>query len=1175
MNRNIPTQPDHCKCDDGPPEYDGPPLPTLLITPAPPPAKPNVYPVQYKYTLNGANPNGPIGPMGTPGSTGITGTIGWTGTTGTTGTTGPAGTTGWTGRTGWTGWTGTTGFTGFTGATGFTGGGVTGSTGFTGSTGAAGSSMTLVSSLPVSPLPNQYVFNTTTKQISDYDTITFPSVTGLQAWYDAADPLANGYLPATGATVGTWFDKSGNGKNTVGAGGATITQGNDGLPFLNFTNSYYTIPSTLWTSGNGFTIFMVEAPNSTSAYNYFGNTAGYLGGNLTFYAGNNTTQYFGSSTTIAVQPAGFLVLGVTNLWSFTFDNSITTYKAFWNGVQQKSSLVAAAPTNFMNLIGGIGGAYINGSYNGKMREFMIYQGNMTDADRQKIESYLAWKWNTQATLPVNHPYKTIPYSYNQWVSPITMVTPTITTGTTNPSSLAPNGSVHINTASGQLFKCSGETIPTTVAGLQLWLDSADSSNFTFSSGTNVAAWKDKSGNGYNAVPTLNGGTITYTGLPGVNFAPPNTTTATFLTSPIPANTFNNALYIFAVYKNTSSTQYNGLITRTNPGAYVGPFNNYGTTRVFNNSISSSSYNSYNPSISLYNVGINYAGNTAGEWSNGSANTLTRSGTLTATGADSAATQLYIGTQGDSITSFAGVFYEILVYNVALSTSERQQVEGYLASKWNLQSNLPIVHPYSSSTPLVWNSIVNMTGNTLTTGTSGTGPVTAKTNDYFINTASGLVYQNIDVFVPVTSLGNIITSGPSAPLSSATAPLGSYYLNTSTGQIFQYTGAPPGAQLWLDGADPLGTGIPPTNGSTLATWIDKSGNGYNGTATGTPTYTPSGITFNGAQRYSTNYTSFAAAESIFVVYTLTTNTQSALLATNSSGGRDFQSYTASQGPSIAKSGISWAIYGAYPVTTGQAYIAEGFYDSSGTSVLVTGNASASNTTNPAFTAGTSWIGATYNGYNINGMISEVIVYNSVISTSQRQIVEGYLAWKWGIQANLPVGHPYFSAAPRNFSPITPWPTVLGGSRIAGTTYATPLTLTIGLAEGGTAMYQVGPITTTASSKLLITASLSIIPSASTTVQMTVGRSTTNGSPYTPAVNVASGTNGIPLPISSSSPAYFMAAQTVVSGQAVTLSGTAVDFPAAVGTYYYTIWASAGSSMTMASGNISANLSVVHM
>jgi hypothetical protein len=48
--------------------------------------------------------------------------------------------------------------------------------------------------------------------------------------------------------------------------------------------------------------------------------------------------------------------------------------------------------------------------------------------------------------------------------------------------------------------------------------------------------------------------------------------------------------------------------------------------------------------------------------------------------------------------------------------------------------------------------------------------------------------------------------------------------------------------------------------------------------------------------------------------------------------------------------------------------------------------------------------------LNGFISEVIVYKTTLTAVQRQVVEGYLSWKWGIQSNLPSTHPYFSAPP---------------------------------------------------------------------------------------------------------------------------------------------------------------------
>ena len=43
-------------------------------------------------------------------------------------------------------------------------------------------------------------------------------------------------------------------------------------------------------------------------------------------------------------------------------------------------------------------------------------------------------------------------------------------------------------------------------------------------------------------------------------------------------------------------------------------------------------------------------------------------------------------------------------------------------------------------------------------------------------------------------------------------------------------------IWLDGADPAGTGIAPANGTAITTWVDKSGFARNATvASGAPTY----------------------------------------------------------------------------------------------------------------------------------------------------------------------------------------------------------------------------------------------------------------------------------------------------------------------------------------------------
>lgn len=48
--------------------------------------------------------------------------------------------------------------------------------------------------------------------------------------------------------------------------------------------------------------------------------------------------------------------------------------------------------------------------------------------------------------------------------------------------------------------------------------------------------------------------------------------------------------------------------------------------------------------------------------------------------------------------------------------------------------------------------------------------------------------------------------------------------------------------------------------------------------------------------------------------------------------------------------------------------------------------------------------------LDGYIAEVVVSSGLLTLSDRQKVEGYLAWKWGLESELPALHPYKSAPP---------------------------------------------------------------------------------------------------------------------------------------------------------------------
>jgi hypothetical protein len=231
---------------------------------------------------------------------------------------------------------------------------------------------------------------------------------------------------------------------------------------------------------------------------------------------------------------------------------------------------------------------------------------------------------------------------------------------------------------------------------------------------------------------------------------------------------------------------------------------------------------------------------------------------------------------------------------------------------------------------------------------------------------------------------------------------------------------------LDGADPNGTGVLPTNGSTVSIWRDKSGNARNLTGSGTPTFlSGGGINFNGTNAFYTN-TNFAynlSIRSVFLVAKLNTYKQYAGLITfipNPSSGVDQNSITGMSVETATSSAVSFMQYLSGPapqygsaltatLTNVNLYndnmngtIGSGFVN--GNTITNITTASTAGTTS-GFGVGTRWQGSMSLLYLFTGNIYDIILYTGPLTTSQRQRVEGYLAWKWGFVANLPSTHPF--------------------------------------------------------------------------------------------------------------------------------------------------------------------------
>jgi len=253
-------------------------------------------------------------------------------------------------------------------------------------------------------------------------------------------------------------------------------------------------------------------------------------------------------------------------------------------------------------------------------------------------------------------------------------------------------------------------------------------------------------------------------------------------------------------------------------------------------------------------------------------------------------------------------------------------------------------------------------------------------------------------------------------------LSSYEVSTIYTEIVPFSPTSiAGIQLWLDGNDPAGTGTQPANGATVSTWVDKSGNGYNATVAPSRvvgTYSTSFRAVNFATSSTGYITSYSAAptnETMFVVFNNPSpSSGNNIIIGGVSGARSLGAGYTNAGTGTVgnlNTQIVWlASTGTY--TAGTTVLTTSQFTSSTNTISLNGGTAASGGA-PGFTAGrVTYLGvdATNSFYHYVGYAMEIIFYNSVLSTNDRQKIEGYLAWKWGIQASLPVGHPYKSAAP---------------------------------------------------------------------------------------------------------------------------------------------------------------------
>ena len=508
--------------------------------------------------------------------------------------------------------------------------------------------------------------------------------------------------------------------------------------------------------------------------------------------------------------------------------------------------------------------------------------------------------------------------------------------------------------------------PKQIAGCSHWFDATDSSTITLSSGS-LTQWNDKSGNGRNltAVAGFANATVSSRYQNGLNVF-------NFSGNGLYRTTGGNVSYPLEVYiivalksltahvdvlgmGDTSTDNFNSLTfaesaaSKWHNGSSGGGRQTISLTTETSLSFLLIQWSIANGNYLLRRNGTELIQASRNYSFNNSATAIFQIGFRH--------TDNVYGTSAN----FSGYIGEIVVFNNQIGTTDRQNVESYLTQKWGLTASLPGGHQHF---------------------TKQTGAITP------------------------TALSKFRMVGIPRPQQ---------FLPTSIANI----------QMWMDGADPAGTGVVPSNGSVLSSWADKSGKSYNASGVNSPTVVTNAVNSKSVVSYNgSNYSFsiiaagvFSTAMIIFFVYkvngavTYTTPVTRGVFTNGSPidqynntrflGGNSYNGYTSAYSHASATStSLFTQIIQQSPSTTYNEYV-----NGSTTSSLSVTGFSASDTASYVYIGTRDNKGTTFNGY-----MCELIVYNQMIGLTAQQKIEGYLAWKWGIQASLPAGHPYKSAAP---------------------------------------------------------------------------------------------------------------------------------------------------------------------
>ena len=493
-------------------------------------------------------------------------------------------------------------------------------------------------------------------------------------WLDGSDPLGNGVTLADGTQIATWVDKSGNNYNfNVWTGYPTYRHNLFGsYSGLDFSGQNIGIIGGINYTNNCSFAMVINIQQNISTWGRF-LSINNRDVNLCIGRYSNNDQL-----DIEISGTHFQIDFDSNI---NYNKELILIGSITNGVSLNLNITTSGTTtNFTNTYA------VNSNFDGwynvylgtdesqetcksYIRDVIFYNRDLTQDEQNTLLYYL----QNKSTIG-NFPYLKIP-----------------------PPILYRTNIVQIPT----FFS------PTQISNLSLWLDGKDLSSVTLS-GTDVTLWNDKSGNNNNAtavstpqwLPTYG---ISFDGTSSYFTLPDNT---------LPSDDNSYSYFIVANFANLGGNF--GLISggdQTNDNdefsLKTNSTNNLVTT-WYNNDLSTNYEYSINTPVLIESVYT--SGGDRIFYINTKLDSSDTPGTRTQTNNNNVV--------GSTITGelMKGNIYEIIVYNSVLTIQQRQEVESYLAHKWNV-----LIYP--DQIPNLTNWLDASDTNTLYQDQNGTIPVT--------------------------------------------------------------------------------------------------------------------------------------------------------------------------------------------------------------------------------------------------------------------------------------------------------------------------------------------------------------------------------------------------------------------------------------------------------------------